>query len=415
MANILLPKEFTKEEILLQMQEDSRYEIADNEAGCVQEYLAANAPFIPKAVKVPKVFLSNDCVFNCSYCACRESLCHRHHYSHQPKEFAQEALRQAMECPSKGVFMTSAIYKNPDYTQELLVESLRILREELKFSGFVHAKIMPGCDPELIEQAGWYADRLSVNIELPHSSGYSVIAKQKNKSNILTPMGEIAKRVRGYAGQRNSKGRKFAKSGQTTQMIVGAMFEDDRTVLTLSEALYHKYGLRRVYYSGFGQPSTKFEFFPEENTPKWRIRRLYQADRLMELYGFKAGELVDGHSPDMQYDVDPKTDWALRHLNLYPVELEKADYETLIRVPGIGIANAKKIILARRQTPLNFDLLKKLRISMKRAKYFVTCGGKYIGGTALDSPFLRRIVSDTVPRQISIFDQESTEPRRLIV
>ena len=305
------------------------------------------------------------------------------------------AVQAARNNPTLGVFISSGIYKNADYTEELIVETLRIMRRDLHYTGYIHAKIMPGADPALIERAGWLADRLSVNIELPHSDGYAVIAKQKNKANILTPMGAISRKIRDHTGEFDPSGRRFARSGQTTQMIVGAMKETDRTAMTLSGALYRKYRLRRVYYSPFHLPrSSHFDFFPEKNTPRWRTRRMYQADRLMQLYGFGVDEILPEDAPNLPFDLDPKAAWALRHLDRFPVEVNTADYETLIRVPGIGITGAKRILQARRLHTLTHELLRRIGVSLKRARYFITCNGRYTGGRLLDSPALRPAVSD---------------------
>lgn len=404
MANLILPPTLEAEDKIRLIQDSARFDIADASeltADEIADLETIRAPHTPPTV--PKVGLSNDCIFNCSYCSCRAGLECRRRYTCTPRELAEIALQSAKNNPTMGVFVTSGIYKNADYTEELIVETLRIMRQELRYSGYIHAKIMPGADPELIERAGWLADRLSVNIELPHSEGYAVIAKQKNKTNILTPMGEISRRVRNHAGEINAAGRRFARSGQTTQMIVGAMKETDRTAMTLSAALYRKYRLRRVYYSPFHLPrSSHFDFFPEENTPHWRTHRLYQADRLVQLYGFTVEELLPEEEPNFPFDLDPKAVWAMRHLDQFPVEVNTADYEMLLRVPGIGVTYAKRILQARRLHVLTHDLLRKIGVSLKRCRYFITCNGKYTGGRLLDSPALRPMISD-VASQTRLF------------
>ncbi len=396
MANLILPPTLDAADKLHLIQETARFDIADANELTDDEIADLDAIRAPKSPPtVPKLGLSNDCIFNCSYCSCRAGLECRQRYTCAPRELAEAAVQAAKSNPTLGVFISSGIYKNADYTEELIVETLRIMRQEMRYTGYIHAKIMPGADPELIEQAGWLADRLSVNIELPHSDGYSVIAKQKNKTNILTPMGAISQKIRNHTGEFNASGRRFARSGQTTQMIVGAMKETDRTTMTLSGALYRKYRLRRVYYSPFRLPrSSHFDFFPEKNTPSWRTRRLYQADRLMQLYGFTVDELLPPDAPNLPFDLDPKAAWALRHLDRFPVEVNTADYETLLRVPGIGITYAKRIIQARRLHTLSHELLRKIGVSLKRARYFITCNGKYTGGRLLESPGLRPAVSD---------------------
>jgi putative DNA modification/repair radical SAM protein len=395
LANIILNNPLPIEDKVALMRENAKFDVADGEEFTEDELIElegikAKAP----PPKVPKVFLSNDCIFNCSYCCCRASLCNKRRYANEPRILAEDSVKQALSIPTRGVFITSAIYKNADYTEELIIETLKYMRFDLKYKGYIHAKIMPGTDPQLIEEAGWLADRLSINIELPKSEGYDIIAKQKNKQNILKPMGDISKQVANHKFEKNSKGRLFAKSGQTTQMIVGAMKENDRIILNLAAALYKKYNLKRVYYSGFGLPSQQFDFFPENPTPHWRTRRLYQADRLLQLYGFKSDEIVPEESPDMQFDIDPKAAWALRNLNFFPVEVNTADYEALIRVPGIGITYAKKILFARNNHTLTHDLLLQIGVSLKRARYFITCNGKYDGDNLLGNPLLRNAISD---------------------
>jgi putative DNA modification/repair radical SAM protein len=404
-ANIIIKEELTAEDTFSMMNENAKFDIADGESFTEDELIELESIKAKKSPpKVPKIFLSNDCIFNCSYCCCRVSLCNKRRYAGEPRQIAEDAVKQALAVPTRGVFITSAIYKNPDYTEELIIETLKYMRFDLKYTGYIHAKVMPGTDPLLIEEAGWLADRLSVNIELPKSEGYSIIAKQKNKQNILTPMGDISRLVADHKFERNAKGRPFAKSGQTTQMIVGAMKENDRTVINLAAALYKKYNLRRVYYGAFDLPSEHFDFFPEEPTPLWRSRRLYQADRLLKLYGYKADEIVPEVSPDMQFDIDPKAAWALRNLHLFPVEVNTAEYEELIRVPGIGLTYAKKIIYARSNHTLTHELLLQIGVSLKRARYFITCNGKYDGDNLLESPLLRNAISDKNP-QIPIFSE----------
>jgi predicted DNA-binding helix-hairpin-helix protein len=282
--------------------------------------------------------------------------------------------------------------KNADYTQELLAETARLIREAHGYRGYIHAKVMPGADPLLIAKTGRYASRLSVNIEVARSAGYARIAKQKNKTNILTPMGSIAEQIEGARYDR----RKFATS-QTTQLMAGSTGEDDRTILTLTNALYKKYRLKRVYYTAFQYAHEasgyEDEDLPVTRTPYWRMARLYQADRLMELYGFSPEDVAPATEPNLSEDLDPKAAWALRHLDLYPVELNTADFETLIRVPGIGLTYARRIIEARKHCAITHELLKKMRVSLKRSIYFIECGGRYLGGHITLSPDIKDILT----------------------
>jgi predicted DNA-binding helix-hairpin-helix protein len=301
-----------------------------------------------------------------------------------------------------GVFVTSAIYKNADYTQELLAESVRLMREEHGYKGFIHAKVMPGADPLLIEKTGRHANRLSVNIEVAQSTGYQRIAKQKSKANILTPMGSIADQILGAKYDQRS----FAAT-QTTQLMAGSTDEDDRVITTLASALYKKYRLKRVYYTAFHYRH-EAKGYEDENlqitqTPYWRMARLYQADRLMQLYGFTPDDVTPQTEPFLYEDIDPKAAWALRHMDLYPVEVNKADFDTLIRVPGIGLTYAKRIIEARRYCVLTHELLKKMKVSLKRSIYFITCDGQYRGGNVLMSPDIRSALK-TGHSELSIYN-----------
>jgi predicted DNA-binding helix-hairpin-helix protein len=400
MSYIIIPKIPDTEEKLALMNEDAQFEVGiDSEAESTALLCAADIKGRPAPPKIPKMFLASACVFNCAYCGCRCGNEARHSYSHTPSELANIAVAEAKR-NGHGVFVSSAIYKNADYTQELLAECVRVMREELCYHGFIHAKVMPGADPLLIERTGKYASRLSVNIEVAQSSGYERIAKQKNKTNILLPMGSIADQIQNARDDR----RQFATS-QTTQLMAGSTNEDDRTIMTLSGALYKKYRLKRVYYTAFHYRHEARGYEGENlqltQTPYWRMARLYQADRLMQLYGFSPDDVTPASDPFLQEDIDPKAAWALRHLDMYPVEVNKADVDTLIRVPGIGITYAKRIIEARRHCTLTHDLLQKMRVSLKRSIYFITCNGQYQGGGAVFSQDFRSVLK-TGAEELSI-------------
>ena len=327
----------------------------------------------------PKVFLSNDCIFNCSYCGCRNLFEGKTRYSCEPAEFARICMITAKAAGNK-VFITSAIYKNPDYTEQLIIETMRIMRKEYGYRGYLHAKVMPGTDPELIRQAGLYADRLSVNIEVAKSEGYGVIAHQKNKTNILRPMGHISRLIQESKAEQSAYKPRFATS-QSTQLMAGSTGEDDFTILNLSNALYGKYRLKRVYYTPYQYiyQAEGYEERPQVRTPRWRMTRLYQADRLMQLYGFKPEDIAPSDAPNLVNEFDPKAAWALRNLHLFPIEVNTADYEELIRIPGIGVVYAKRIIEARRERRITHDVLKQLGVSLKRSKQFLTADGKFTG------------------------------------
>lgn len=401
MSNIILPKQFSTEDKIAAMREDAQYEVSsdfDAESTallCAGEIKAKSGP-----PKVPKMFLASKCIFNCAYCGCRCSREERDNYCNTPAEFAKLAV-DAAYANGHGVFVTSAIYKNADYTQEMLAESVRIMRDELRYSGFIHAKVMPGADPLLIERTGKYADRLSVNIEVARSDGYNRIAKQKNKTNILTPMRNISDSI-----LEAKYDKKHFATSQTTQLMAGSVQEDDRTIMTLSQALYKIYRLKRVYYTAF-QYKQEAKGYEDENlqitaTPYWRMARLYQADRLLQLYGFTPDDVTPSGEPNLEYDIDPKSSWALRHLDLYPVEVNKADFDTLIRIPGIGITYAKKIMEARRYCIVTHDILTKMRVQLKRCGSFILCNGQYRGGNLLFSSNVRSVLA-TGAEQLSIF------------
>jgi predicted DNA-binding helix-hairpin-helix protein len=398
MAYIHLKQSLSVEDKLRLMNEDARFDVADSEAPEGLETLPPNgtetragaadararriretvkAPKAPRTA--PKVFMSNDCAFNCSYCGCRRCLDSKARYASEPREFAQLALNAAAANGGR-VFITSAIYKNPNYTEELIIETMRIMRDNLDYKGYLHAKIMPGCDPELIRQAGLYANRLSVNIEVAKSEGYKSIAREKNKTNILGPMGNISRLI-GEAKKETGRFKPRFAGSQSTQLMAGSTGEDDFTILNLTHALYGKYNLSRVYYTPYQYHNygNADDGRPEVETPKWRQTRLYQADRLMQLYGFKPAEIAPADAPNLTYDFDPKSAWALRNMHLFPIEINTADYEALIRIPGIGVTYAKRIIEARRGCRVTFDVLAQLGVSLKRSRHFMTADGKYDG------------------------------------
>ena len=397
MVGICRDNSLTLQDKIKQMQEDSLYDVADSEltygqnppeGECIPDpsiFHDIRSPQSPPTV--PKVFLSNQCSFNCAYCGCRSSREDTSRYCNSPREMAELSVRMAKE-NGHGVFVTSAIHRNADYTEELIIETLRIMREELYYNGYIHAKVMPGTDPLLIAKAGRYANRLSVNIEVARNMGYERIAKQKNKNNILEPMQEISKLVQN-ARQYKIRTPFLAKS-QTTQMMAGSTEETDRIIMTLSKALYKKYQLSRVYYTAFQyqHPAKGYDELPFVKTPPWRVRRLYQADRLQQLYGFTPDDITPEQAPNLTEDMDPKLAWAIRNIHLFPIEVNKADYEQLLRIPGIGLTYAQKILRARRYGTVTHQTLRIIGVSLKKSSYFLTCNGKFEGGSFIDKPEL---------------------------
>lgn len=314
MASIIIPQGLDTARKLRLMADDAQFEVGcDLDAERTALICAGAVRGRAAPPKIPKVFMTNNCVFNCAYCSCRSGRDKSHLYTVPPRELA----RLAVDCDARngrGVFVTSAICKSPDTTQEMLAECVRIMREELGYRGFIHCKVMPGADPALIAATGRYADRLSVNIEVAKSEGYTKIAKQKNKSNILTPMSVIAEQI----AAARYEGRRFARS-HTPQLMAGSTGEDDRTILRLSAALYRKFKLSRVYYTAFTMlhdaAGYESENLPHTATPYWRMARLYQADRLQQLYGFSPDDIAPPEAPFLDPELDPKAAWALRNIS----------------------------------------------------------------------------------------------------
>ena len=303
-----------------------------------------------RCVSLLKVLYSNVCSYDCSYCVNRRSN-DRPRATFTPRELAELTIQFYRRNYIEGLFLSSGVLRSPDYTTEQMIEALRILREDYGFNGYIHAKAIPGASPELVEQLGMLADRLSVNIELPSESSLRALAPNKTRAAVLRPMRFIADR-----GQENRRelvkyrhAPRFSPAGQATQMIVGATRESDRHILTLTQSLYDTYHLKRVFYSAY-VPVVENTLLPSLDTkpPLLREHRLYQADWLLRFYGFRAGELLDEGQPDFDPLLDPKCCWALRHPDFFPVEVNRADYEALLRVPGIGVVSAKRILAARR-------------------------------------------------------------------
>ena len=384
MAHVIIKNNLTTEEKIDLMRQDALFDVADNDTACIPDLSAMSA--IKSEIKskmtppkVPKIFMSNDCIFNCAYCGCRASNDLRHCYTNSPKELAQIAVDEA-QGNGHGVLITSAIFKNADYTTELMIETLKCIRNDFGYKGYVHAKIMPGTDLDLIRIAGFYANRLSVNIEVAKSEGYTKIARNKTRENILTPMRQISRLIQTAASEKSRYAPRFATS-QTTQMMAGSTDESDYEILRLSKAMYNKYNLKRVYYTSFQYKNLAkgYDHLAPVSVPSWRMKRLYQADRLMQLYDFTPEEIAPDSAPDLEYDIDPKAAWAIRNIHLYPIEVNTADYEMLLRIPGIGVTYASRIIKARKYCKITHDVLRALGVSLKRSRHFLTCNGKYQG------------------------------------
>jgi len=328
-----------------------------------------------RCISLLKILMTNNCIYDCAYCINRFSN-DVPRAAFTPDEIADITINFYRRNYIEGLFLSSAVFRNPDYTMELIIKTVELIRIKHRFNGYIHIKAMPGADPSLIRRAGLMVDRMSVNIELPSQESLEYLAPQKTKRNILTSMNDISRNITGYRteSKKSKHPAKFVPAGQSTQMIVGASPEKDSRIIKLAETLYGKFALKRVYYSAFVPVSTDSRL-PVIKPPLKRENRLYQADWLLRFYGFSADELFDGKEQDLDPEIDPKFAWAVRNLDKFPIEINKADYEMILRVPGIGVRSAQKIIRARRVTTLRFDDLKKIGVALKRAKYFLTCNG----------------------------------------
>lgn len=358
--------------------------------------------------------MTNCCVYDCKYCVNRRSNDTRR-ATFTPKELADLTIQFYRRNYIEGLFLSSGVLKSPDYTTLRMIESLRILRQEYGFNGYVHAKAIPGTSPELVGQLGYLADRLSVNIELPSQKGLAALAPDKTKSAILAPMRLIQEHGRQNKEElvKYRHAPAFAPAGQSTQLIVGATEDSDRHILHLTESLYDRYQLKRVFYSAY-VPVVENPLLPALHTkpPLLREHRLYQADWLLRFYGFRAEELLDDTHPNFDPMLDPKCYWAVTHPEQFPVEIMTADLERLLRVPGIGPTGARRILSARRTGLLQFEDLHKMGIVLKRAQFFILCGGRMREGLRFTAETLTRqlqaVECGSLPfaaaRQLSLFD-----------
>mgnify|MGYP001100067130 FL=1 len=378
-------------------------------AGCCHSFSADG-----RCISLLKVLMTNYCVYDCKYCINRRSNDTRR-TAFTPRELAELTVQFYRRNYIEGLFLSSGVLRDPDYTTLRMIETLRLLRREFAFNGYIHAKAIPGTSPELVQQLGYLADRLSVNIELPSQKGLAALAPDKSKAAILAPM-----RLIEAQGRQNKEelvkyrhAPAFAPAGQSTQLIVGATEDSDRHILHLTESLYDRYRLKRVFYSAY-VPVVENPLLPALHTkpPLLREHRLYQADWLLRFYGFRADELLDDQHPNFDPMLDPKCYWAITHPEQFPVEIMTADLGRLLRVPGIGPTGARRILSARRTGLLHFDDLKKMGIVLKRAQFFILCGGRMREGlhfTADTLAFqLQAVERGSLPasaaQQLSFFD-----------
>lgn len=403
-----------------------------------------------RCISLLKILQSNDCIYNCKYCLNRaDNDCVRATFT--PEEICTLVIEFYKRNYIEGLFLSSGVCKNPVYTMELMYRTLYLLRTKYRFNGYIHVKAIPYAPDELIEKTGYLADRMSINLELPTAEGLQTLAPQKTRASILTPMRRIQQRITGYrlaigkdaamersAGNRYlhdtifqhpsdfildghtgsqvpagasaapesitppfslpgqpiipaSPDKPFVPAGQSTQMIIGATGENDYQILATTQALYQQFDLKRVFFSAY-VPLNEDAALPAPGTapPLLREHRLYQADWLLRYYGFHAEELLSPERPDFNLYLDPKCDWALRHLEQFPVEVATADYSTLMRVPGIGSKSAFRIITSRRTGSLSFDSIRRMGVVLKRAQYFITCHGKMYHKIRMEEDFITR-------------------------
>lgn len=328
-----------------------------------------------RCISLLKIMLTNYCMYDCAYCINRRSNDIRR-ATLSVSELVDITIEFYRRNYIEGLFLSSGVVRNPDYTMERLVRVIKDLRLIHRFNGYIHMKSIPGASRELVNEAGLYADRLSVNIEIPNEQSLQVLAPEKNFQSVFTPMKYIQQGVLESAEERKKYRRapRFAPAGQSTQMIIGATPDKDKDILNLTSALYNRPTMKRVYYSGYIHVNDYDTRLPMlKQPPLVRENRLYQADWLLRFYQFKVDEIVNDAYPDLDLEIDPKLSWALRHPEQFPVNINQADYEMLLRVPGIGVKSAKLIIVSRRFGRLDSYQLKKIGVVMKKARYFITC------------------------------------------
>lgn len=375
-----------------------------------------------RCISLLKILLSNECAYDCKYCINRKSNDVKR-ATFTPEEVCQLTMQFYRRNYIEGLFLSSGIIKNPTFTMELLYRTLYLLRNKYRFMGYIHVKGIPGADPIIIEKTGYLADRMSINLELPTKDGLEKLAPNKPRTNILKNMRQIQNGIENNKNDivlyRNAP--KFVSGGQSTQMIIGATPESDYQILSVAESLYDKFALKRVFYSAFihvNEDKALPMVREGEGPPLLREHRLYQADWLLRFYGFKAQELLSEDRPNFNIAIDPKADWAIRHLENFPVEVNKADYHTLLRVPGLGVNSARRIVAARRYGKLTFEDLKKIGVVLKRAVFFITCNGKMMYPIKVEEDYIVRnltytrenlpfSVDSVTYKQMSLFDDYS--------
>lgn len=371
-----------------------------------------------RCISLLKILFTNECIYDCKYCINRRSN-DVVRTSFTPDEICTLMMEFYRRNYIEGLFLSSGVLKSPDHTMELIYATLYKLRYEHNFQGYIHVKAIPGASQELVRKVGFLTDRMSVNLELPTAESLRLLAPHKTRKNILAPMRLVqdgmAQNKHEIAIYRNSP--RFVPAGQSTQMIIGATPETDYQIMQVTESLYQKFELKRVFYSAFVHVNedSSLPARTDEGPPLLREHRLYQADWLLRYYHFQAGELLSEENPNFNVLFDPKCNWALKHLEEFPVEINKADYKKLLRVPGIGYKSAGRIVRARRFGNLDFGDLKKIGVVLKRALYFITCGGRMMYPVKIEEDYIARNLlnaGERLPqevvnmgyRQMSLFD-----------
>ena len=430
---VRVPENLSLMEKLNILSDAAKYDVACTSSGtersntgkgvgnCVDAGLCHSFSADGRCISLLKILFTNECIYNCRYCLNRASN-DVPRAAFTPQEVCDLTMGFYRRNYIEGLFLSSGILKSPSYTMELLYQTLYKLRHEYGFGGYIHVKAIPGADPRLIEATGYLADRMSVNLELPTAEGLRKLAPSKSRTRILTPMRQVQNRMeenRNELALYRSAPR-FVPAGQSTQMIIGATPENDYQIVSVAESLYQKFALKRVFYSAFVRVNedSMLPALPG-GPPLLREHRLYQADWLLRYYGFRASELLTEDKPNFNVLLDPKCDWALRHLEQFPVEINRADYMTLLRVPGIGVRSAQRIVKARRLGNVDFPDLKRMGVVLKRALYFITCRGRTMYPIRIEEDYITRNllnVKERLPfgmdgqvtyRQLSLFDDQN--------
>lgn len=372
-----------------------------------------------RCVSLLKILYTNECIYDCKYCINRKSN-DVPRASFTPDEVCKLTMEFYRRNYIEGLFLSSGILKSPDFTMGLVYETLWKLRNEHHFFGYIHVKAIPGASPEIIEKIGFLADRMSTNLELPTKESLKELAPNKSHKNMLMSMKQIQIGLGnlipssgdGYSlitKTGRKKQSKFVPAGQSTQMIIGATPENDYQLMSVTEYMYKQFKMKRVFYSAFVDVNHNIDApAPVGPNPLLREHRLYQADWLLRFYGFNVNELLNENHPNFNVVLDPKCDWAVNHLELFPVEIMRADYYTLLRVPGLGVKSARRIMSARRYGVIDFDGLKRMGVVLKRAAYFITCNGKTMFPLRLDKDFIARSIAADDRKQLFSIEEDTT-------